>query len=45
MPVPRYVVQVEINKRNPAQIEARNQMYMQAYTMAAQAHRKAGSSS
>lgn len=37
VPVPRYVVQVEINKRNPAQIEARNQMYMQAYTMAAQA--------
>lgn len=37
VPVPHYVVQVEINKRNPAQIEARNQMYMQAYTMAAQA--------
>lgn len=37
VPVPRYVVDVVINKRNPAQIEARNQMYMQAYTMAAQA--------
>lgn len=37
VPVPHYAVQVEINKRNPAQIEARNQMYMQAYTMAAQA--------
>lgn len=34
---PPFLVQVEINKRNPAQIEAQNEMFMQAYTMAAQA--------
>lgn len=33
----KYIVQVEINRRDPALVEARNQMYMQAYTMAAQA--------
>ena len=34
---PPYTVQVEINKRDPVRVEAMNQMYMQAYTMAAQA--------
>lgn len=36
-PPPPYMVQVEINKRNPLRVEAQNEMYMQAYTMAAQA--------
>lgn len=34
---PPYTVQVEVNRRNPARIDAQNEMYMQAYTMAAQA--------
>lgn len=34
---PPYTVQVEINRRNPARVDAMNEMYMQAYTMAAQA--------
>jgi len=34
---PPYVVQIEIVSKDPSRIEARNQMYMQAYTMAAQA--------
>lgn len=34
---PPYSVQVEINRRNPARIDAQNEMFMQAYTMAAQA--------
>lgn len=32
-----YIVQVEVEKRNPVQIQAQNEMFMQAYTMAAQA--------
>lgn len=36
-PAPPYVVQIEINNRNPLRIDAQNEMYMQAYTMAAQA--------
>lgn len=36
-PPPPYMVEVEINKRNPLRVEAQNEMYMQAYTMAAQA--------
>lgn len=36
-PPPPYVVQVEINNRNPLRIDQQNEMYMQAYTMAAQA--------
>ena len=32
-----YMVQVEVEKRNPAQIQAQNEMFLQAYTMAAQA--------
>lgn len=34
---PPYTVQVEVNHRNPARVDAQNEMYMQAYTMAAQA--------
>ena len=34
---PPYLVQVEIEKRNPVQIQAQNEMFLQAYTMAAQA--------
>lgn len=34
---PPYLVQIEIVSKDPSRIEARNQMYMQAYTMAAQA--------
>ncbi len=34
---PPYTVQVEVNRRNPARVQAMNEMYMQAYTMAAQA--------
>lgn len=34
---PPYTVQVEVNRRNPARVDAQNEMYMQAYTMAAQA--------
>jgi len=37
LPVPPYTVQVEIQKRNPLQVQAQNEMFMQAYTMAAQA--------
>jgi hypothetical protein len=36
-PAPPYVVQIEINNKNPLRIDAQNEMYMQAYTMAAQA--------
>lgn len=34
---PPYTVQVEVNKRNPVRVEAQNEMFIQAYTMAAQA--------
>ena len=34
---PPYFVQIEISRRNPARIDAMNEMFMQAYTMAAQA--------
>ena len=34
---PPYTVQVEITSRDPARIDSMNSMYMQAYTMAAQA--------
>lgn len=34
---PPYTVQVEITSRDPARIESRNNIYMEAYTMAAQA--------
>lgn len=35
--VPPYLVKVEVEKRNPVQIQAQNEMFLQAYTMAAQA--------
>lgn len=34
---PPYLVQVEVNRKNPARVDATNELYMQAYTMAAQA--------
>lgn len=34
---PPYIVQVTVQKRNPNVVAAQNEMYMQAYTMAAQA--------
>lgn len=37
MAAPPYMVQVEVNQKNPVRIEAQNQMFMEAYTMAAQA--------
>ena len=37
VPPPPYMVQVEIQRRNPAQVNAQNEMFLQAYTMAAQA--------
>ena len=32
-----YLVRVEVEKRNPVQVQAQNEMFLQAYTMAAQA--------
>ena len=37
VPPPPYVVQIEINNKNPLRIDQQNEMLMQAYTMAAQA--------
>lgn len=37
LPPPPYIVQIEINNRNPLRIDQQNEMYMQAYTMSAQA--------
>lgn len=34
---PPYMVQVDVDQRSPVRIEAMNQMFMEAYTMAAQA--------
>ena len=34
---PPYLVQIEVNRRSPVRVEAQNEMFMQAYTMAAQA--------
>lgn len=34
---PQYLVQVEVNHKNPVRIEAQNEMFLNAYTMAAQA--------
>ncbi len=34
---PPFMVQVEVNRRSPVRVEAQNEMFMQAYTMAAQA--------
>lgn len=40
VPPPPYVVQIEINNRNPLRIDQQNEMLMQAYTMAAQAQQQ-----
>lgn len=37
VPPPPYLVQIEVNRRDPAYVEAMNQRFMEAYTMAAQA--------
>lgn len=37
VPPPPYIVQIEINNKNPLRIDQQNEMLMQAYTMAAQA--------
>ena len=37
LPAPPYTVSVEVQKRNPAQVAAQNEQFMNAYTMAAQA--------
>ena len=37
---PPYLVQIEINNRNPLRIDQQNEMFMQAYTMAAQAQQQ-----
>lgn len=34
---PPYTVQVQISRRNPLRVQAQNELYIQAYTMAAQA--------
>ncbi len=36
---PPYTVQVEVDRRNPARVDAMNEMYMQMYTMSAEAQR------
>ena len=40
VPPPPYVVQIEINNKNPLRIDQQNEMFMQAYTMAAQAQQQ-----
>ncbi len=35
-PPPAYTVRVEVQRRNPIRIQARNELFLQAYTMAAQ---------
>jgi hypothetical protein len=37
MTVPRYTVQVEVQQKDPARIQAQNQMFIDMYTMSAQA--------
>jgi ABC-type transport system substrate-binding protein len=37
VPPPPYVVQIEINNKNPLRIDQQNEMLMQMYTMSAQA--------
>ena len=34
---PPYTVQVQVSRRNPLRVQAQNELYIQAYTMAAQA--------
>ena len=37
LPSPPYHVQIQISRRNPLRVQAQNELYIQAYTMAAQA--------
>ena len=37
LPPPPYTVRVEIQRRNPMRVQARNELFLQAYTMASQA--------
>lgn len=37
IPPPPYTVQIQVQRRNPLRIQAQNELYIQAYTMAAQA--------
>lgn len=37
MPPPPYIVQIQIQRRNPLRVQAQNDLMIQAYTMAAQA--------
>ncbi len=37
LPPPPYVVRVQIQRRNPLRIQAQNELFMQAYSMSAQA--------
>ena len=36
---PPYTIQVEVERRNPARVDAMNEMYMQMYTMSAEAQK------
>jgi hypothetical protein len=38
LPPPPYTVQVQVQKRNPLQVQAQNELFLQAYSMAAQAN-------
>ncbi len=37
LPPPPYSVQVQVNRRNPMRVQAQNELFIQAYSMAAQA--------
>jgi hypothetical protein len=37
LPPPPYTVQVQVQRRNPLRVQAQNELFIQAYTMAAQA--------
>lgn len=37
LPPPPYTVQVQVQRRNPLQVQAQNELFLQAYSMAAQA--------
>ena len=37
LPAPPYHVQIQISRRNPLRVQAQNELFIQAYTMAAQA--------
>jgi hypothetical protein len=37
LPAPPYTVQIQVQRRNPLRVQAQNELFIQAYTMAAQA--------